>query len=32
VVRKAISAQINHTSLRTALFAQGYPASVFVSA
>ncbi|MFT8471918.1 phosphoserine phosphatase SerB [Acetobacter persici] len=29
VVRKAIAAQINQTSLRTALFAQGYPASAF---
>ncbi|MBS0959176.1 phosphoserine phosphatase SerB [Acetobacter thailandicus] len=29
VVREKITAQINHTSLRTALFAQGYPASVF---
>ncbi|MCP1242485.1 phosphoserine phosphatase SerB [Acetobacter lambici] len=32
VVRQAITAQINHTSLRTALFIQGYPASAFVSA
>ncbi|MFT9361686.1 phosphoserine phosphatase SerB [Acetobacter okinawensis] len=32
VVRQAIAAQINHTSLRTALFMQGYPASAFVSA
>ncbi|WP_338332377.1 phosphoserine phosphatase SerB [Acetobacter sp. LMG 32666] len=32
VVRQAITAQINHTSLRTALFMQGYPASAFVSA
>ncbi|GCD50250.1 phosphoserine phosphatase SerB [Acetobacter pasteurianus] len=30
VVRKEIAAQINHTSLRTALFAQGYPASAFI--
>ncbi|MBR2124382.1 MAG: phosphoserine phosphatase SerB [Acetobacter sp.] len=29
VVRQTITAQINHTSLRTVLFAQGYPASVF---
>ncbi|GAN68208.1 phosphoserine phosphatase [Acetobacter orleanensis NRIC 0473] len=29
VVRKAIAAQINQTSLRTALFAQGYPATAF---
>nr|WP_298794214.1 phosphoserine phosphatase SerB [uncultured Acetobacter sp.] len=29
VVRKAIAAQINRTSLRTALFVQGYPVSVF---
>lgn len=29
IVRNAIAAQINHTSLRTALFAQGYPASAF---
>ncbi|MFT8655765.1 MAG: phosphoserine phosphatase SerB [Acetobacter papayae] len=32
VVRQAITNQINHASLRAALFAQGYPASVFVSA
>ncbi len=32
VVRQAITAQINQTSLRTALFMQGYPASAFVSA
>ncbi|GBQ35873.1 phosphoserine phosphatase SerB [Acetobacter fabarum] len=32
VVRQAVAAQINHTSLRTALFMQGYPASAFVSA
>ncbi|CEF56974.1 phosphoserine phosphatase [Acetobacter ghanensis] len=32
VVRQAVSAQINLTSLRTALFMQGYPASAFVSA
>ncbi|MFT8782556.1 phosphoserine phosphatase SerB [Acetobacter syzygii] len=32
VVRQSIAAQINHTSLRTALFMQGYPASAFVSA
>ncbi|MFT8676184.1 MAG: phosphoserine phosphatase SerB [Acetobacter sp.] len=31
VVKRDIAAQINHTSLRTALFAQGYPASAFVS-
>ncbi|MBO1326390.1 HAD-IB family phosphatase [Acetobacter sp. TBRC 12305] len=31
VVKRDIMAQINHTSLRTALFAQGYPASAFVS-
>ncbi|MBO1328781.1 phosphoserine phosphatase SerB [Acetobacter suratthaniensis] len=31
VVRQAIPAQINHASLRAALFAQGYPASAFVS-
>lgn len=30
IVRQAITAQINHTSLRTALFAQGYAASHFV--
>lgn len=29
IVRNAIAAQINHTSLRTALFVQGYPASAF---
>lgn len=32
VVRQAIAAQINYTSLRTVLFMQGYPASAFVSA
>lgn len=32
IVRQAITAQINLTSLRTALFMQGYPASAFVSA
>ncbi|WP_025860637.1 phosphoserine phosphatase SerB [Acetobacter papayae] len=32
VVRQAITNQINYASLRAALFAQGYPASVFVSA
>ncbi|MFT8892171.1 MAG: phosphoserine phosphatase SerB [Acetobacter papayae] len=32
VVRQAITNQINHASLRAVLFAQGYPASVFVSA
>lgn len=30
IVRQAVTAQINHTSLRTALFAQGYAASHFV--
>lgn len=29
IVRNAITAQINHTSLRTALFAQGYPVTLF---
>lgn len=30
VVRHSIASQINHSSLRAALFAQGYPASAFV--
>ncbi|MCX2561014.1 phosphoserine phosphatase SerB [Acetobacter farinalis] len=29
IVRQSVPAQINRTSLRTALFVQGYPASVF---
>lgn len=32
IIRNAIAAQINHTSLRAALFVQGYPASAFSGA